>query len=182
MIARQTPTQTFTGMAGTSACRTCPTPPYMPPTCSSVSVTVSAQAQTSQLDAGARARHAVEPFEAGLAGEDRVASELRLHDRLDRAAHEHDPQRRVADLRAERRRGDELARSDDRRGEDDARADAPERLERRSRRCLDRAAVLAHKDRPASCWRIVDQFGASSGLNSAGASRQSPATRRRQGN
>ena len=28
---------------------TCATPPYMPPTCSSVSVTVNAQAQISQL-------------------------------------------------------------------------------------------------------------------------------------
>jgi hypothetical protein len=49
VIARHTPTQTFTPIAGTSTCRTWPTPPYMPPTWSRVSDTVITQAHTSQL-------------------------------------------------------------------------------------------------------------------------------------
>ena len=48
-MAKHTPTQTFTDMAGTRRCNTCATPPYMPPTCSSVSETISAHAQISQL-------------------------------------------------------------------------------------------------------------------------------------
>ena len=85
----------------------------------------------------ARSRHAVEPLEAGVAGGDRVAPELALDHGLDGAAHEDDPQRREADLRAERRRGDELARADDGRGQDHARADATKRREHRRRRRLD---------------------------------------------
>ena len=49
MMAKQTPTQTLTEIAGTSRWSTCATPPYMPPTCSSVRDTMSAQAHTSQF-------------------------------------------------------------------------------------------------------------------------------------
>ncbi len=48
-MTKQTPTHALTEIAGTRRCSTCATPPYMPPTCSSVSVTVSAHAHTSQL-------------------------------------------------------------------------------------------------------------------------------------
>jgi hypothetical protein len=48
-MAKQIATQTLTEMAGTARCSTCATPPYIPPTCSSVRMTVIAQAQTSQL-------------------------------------------------------------------------------------------------------------------------------------
>ena len=82
----------------------------------------------------------VEAREAGLAREDRVTSELALDHGLDGAADEHDPERGVADLRAERRGGDELAGSDDRRREHDTGPDPPQRGDERRRRGLDGAA------------------------------------------
>ena len=91
-------------------------------------------------DANARAGDAVEPFEAGLAREDRVTPELALDHGLDGAADEHDPESGVADLRAERGGGDELAGSDDRRREHDAGPDTPQRGDERRRRGLDGAA------------------------------------------
>ena len=90
---------------------------------------MTAQAHTSQLTPQARARHAVEPLEPGVAGRNRVAAELALHDRLDRAADEDDPQRREPDLRAERGGRDQLARADDRGREHHAGTDAAQRLE-----------------------------------------------------
>jgi hypothetical protein len=64
---------------------------------------------------------------------DGVAAKLSLHDGLDRAAHEDDPQHGEPDLRAERRRRDELARTDDRRGQYHPGADPAKRQSQRRR-------------------------------------------------
>ena len=92
VIAKQTPTQTLTGIDGTSRCSTCDTPPYMPPTCRSVSVDRNRPAPRPASSRRRGAGHAIEAFEAGMAGRDRVAPKLRLHDRLDRATDEDDPE------------------------------------------------------------------------------------------
>ena len=84
-----------------------------------------------------RPGHAVERLETGLARRDRVAPQLRLDGRLDRAAQEHDPQRHVARLGAESRGGDQLPGPDDGGGEHHARAEPRERAPRRRRRLLD---------------------------------------------
>src|SRR4051812_13954430 len=47
-MAKQMPTHTFTETAGVSRCSTWATPPYIPPTCRSVRLTVRAHAHTSQ--------------------------------------------------------------------------------------------------------------------------------------
>ena len=88
-------------------------------------------------DAEARAGHAVEPLEAGVSRGNGVAPQLRLDDRLDRAADQDDPQRGKADLRAQRRRRDQFAGSDDGGGEDHAGTDTPQRCGDRRRRRFD---------------------------------------------
>ena len=51
----------LTPMAGTTVWSTCATPPYIPPTCSSVSVTVIAHAHTTQLAPAAGRARALKP-------------------------------------------------------------------------------------------------------------------------
>ncbi len=86
-------------------------------------MTVNAQAQISQLTLARGPGTRLKPSSAVWPGGYRVTPELALHDRLDGAAEDDDPQHREANLCAERRRGDELAGADNRCGQDHARPD-----------------------------------------------------------
>ncbi len=173
MTTKHTPTHAFTGMDGTRRWSTCATPPYMPPTCSSVSVTVSIQTHTSQPTPARGPGHTVEAFERRVAGRNRVAAELALHDRLDRAAEEDDPQDGVADLRAEGGGGDELAGADNGRGEHHARPDAGESGRQGCRRQLDRIGGENVQGRPEPFEKR--RRGGSRGGHSVGFVQDAPA-------
>ena len=142
MSAKNTSTQTVTGTAGTTRCMTCDTPPYIAPTCSMRAGHHQRPRPDQPVDAPQpRSWQLVQRLEAGLAGRDRVAPQLALDHRLAEAAQDHDPQRRVADLRAERRGRNQLARADDRGGQHHAGADAAECREKADRRLFDRGRV-----------------------------------------
>ena len=69
----------------------------------------------------------IQASEPGFSGGDGVAAQFGLNGRLDGAAQQDDPQRRVADLGAEGRRGDEFAGTDDGGGQHDPWTDTPKR-------------------------------------------------------
>ena len=85
-----------------------------------------------------RARERVERRQRRLAVRDRVSAQLDLHEDLDHAGQQDQPEQAEARLGAQARGVDQLARPHDRGGQDQPRADLPDRPEDRVRRLSDR--------------------------------------------
>ncbi len=85
-----------------------------------------------------RARQGVERRERRPAVRDRVPAELDLHEDLDHAAQQDQPEQAEPGLRPQARRVDQLAGADDRGGQDQPGPDLPQGRAERPRRLLDR--------------------------------------------
>ena len=112
-------------------------PPTMPDIWQSVPRYIDEPQPEHPRHSKARAGQPVQRFEAADALGERVAAQLDLHEHLDEAAEDDEPEQHEADLRSEPRRRDELTRPDDVRGQDEAGADGLEDSPRRRRRGAD---------------------------------------------
>ena len=88
---------------------------------------MKSQSQQSHETPSARARQRVEGRQRRLAVRDRVAAELDLDEDLDHAGQQDQPEQAEAGLGPQAGRVDQLAGPDDRGGQDQPRADLPDR-------------------------------------------------------
>ena len=107
-----------------------PTVPSIAAICACVVSSHEEPEPAEPRDARPRAGQRVERRQRRLAVRDRVAAELDLHEDLDDAGEQDQPEQAEARLGAQAGRVDQLARPDDRGGQDQPRPDLPDRLGR----------------------------------------------------
>ena len=109
-----------------------PTSPSIAAICACVASIMKSQSQPIHGRAQSRARERVEGRERRLAVGDRVSAKLGLEEDFDDTAQDDQPEEEKSLLGPEPRRRDQLARADDRPGENQPGADLPERREERT--------------------------------------------------